>query len=174
MPLTTAEIIDRAKVSGYLAANDISLGTAFGARKDGQLSTKILLVRKALEWGNTYSASDNTNIGNYLVWFCGNYGLEAQVIIDGGGGTPIVPVSPSGYTYTSFTHVVTSGESGVNTFTNIVLLDGENVTSMVVNGNSYYLIAGDFTFNKTIPLITWNTGTFTTGDTITINFSRKL
>jgi hypothetical protein len=111
---------------------------------------------------------------NYLNWLCRNYGLEAQAIINGGGGSPITPVTPNGYIFYSFTHIISSGENGVNTYSNPILVGGKNVTSMTVNGNTYYLIANDFTFNITTGTITWNTGVFTTNDTMTINFSRLI
>jgi hypothetical protein len=119
--------------------------------------------------------SDNlVKTANYLKWLCGGFGLEAQDIIDGGGGTAITPVVPYGYMYYSFPYTITVAETGVNTFQNNVLIGGKDVTTMLVNNTPYSVVANDFTFDSVTGTITWLVGVFTTNDTLTINFSRLI
>jgi hypothetical protein len=50
MPYTVPEIIDIAKVSGYLAQMETEKGMLFGQRKDPRLAQKIYMERKSVEW----------------------------------------------------------------------------------------------------------------------------
>lgn len=84
MPLTVPEIVDIAKVSGYLTADDVSLGNAFGARKDGDISTKIFLVRKAVEWELLYEklADEVKAVGKVTITDGGNNGDSIQIWVN--------------------------------------------------------------------------------------------
>jgi hypothetical protein len=52
---TVQQIIDIAKISQYLSANDINKKGLWGGGIDLQLPNKIYNIRKSVEWANTYS-----------------------------------------------------------------------------------------------------------------------
>ena len=90
------DIIDKGKISTYLCANDTALGAMYSPRLDPNLYRLIYIEMKSLEWANQQSGT-YTNIefvGNYNIALYGAYGVKAKVILDGGGGGSIVPVSP--------------------------------------------------------------------------------
>jgi hypothetical protein len=99
MQLPTPTVINQAaKVSEYLAGNDIAKGRLFGRKIMPNLNKVIYLERKALDWmlGQDSSYSTIQQVANYVKWLCGMYYLQAQAIIDmGGGGQSVTPVSPS-------------------------------------------------------------------------------
>lgn len=97
MAYTVAQIIAIAKVSQYLAQNDVAKGRLFGPRKI-PLSPKILYAeRKAVEWlyGLDPTNSTLTLTANYLYSLCRGYNLKAANIVNGGSGGGVSPVSPS-------------------------------------------------------------------------------
>jgi hypothetical protein len=102
MAYTISEIIDIAKVSGYLAQNDIAKGSLFGQRKDPLLALKIYMERKAVEWayGMDTDYDDLRNTANYLYALCGKYAVLAYYIVtSGSGGSSITPGTITGYPY---------------------------------------------------------------------------
>lgn len=88
-----------AKISQYLAANDIASAGLYAGGVDVNLPRKIYLVRKNLEWIYDLdpASSELTGVGNYLLSLCSKYRLKAQSLIAGGGiivGGVVVPISP--------------------------------------------------------------------------------
>ena len=80
---TPIQVIKIAKVSQYLAENDIDKKGLYGGGMDLLLPNKIYCVRKNVSW--MYD-QDQTNsslqaTANYLLALCGKYGLAAQVIL---------------------------------------------------------------------------------------------
>lgn len=93
---TTAEVIQIAKISQYLASNDIAKGSLFGARIDPMLDIILYLERTAVEWA--YNQNPNYEgiyeTTQYLYWLCGKYKFKAQYILANGSGGTIAPVVP--------------------------------------------------------------------------------
>ena len=93
---TVAEIINIAKISQYLASNDVSNGALFGAPLNPQLPLQLYIERKAVEYRYDYEdiAGGSTPseslilTSNYLLSLCDKYGLYALALINGGGTTP--------------------------------------------------------------------------------------
>jgi hypothetical protein len=96
MPYTVPEIIDIAKVSGYLAQMETEKGMLFGQRKDPRLAQKIYMERKSVEWAydddNDYE--DIVASANYLYALCGKYAILANYVVNSStGGNFVTPVS---------------------------------------------------------------------------------
>lgn len=126
--MTVTEIIEVAKVSQYLSANEIQKKGLFGGGIDGLLPTKIYNIRKSVEWLNTLDNTDTTLVAtaNYLLSLCGMYALEAENIIGIGGGGSIAPVTP----------VVTPTAPDVETADNIANV-GQVLRILASDGNYY-------------------------------------
>jgi hypothetical protein len=95
---TVPEIINIAKVSQYLAANDVARGALFGQRLDPRLPLMLYMERRAVEWMQGMDGDYETlrHTANYLYDLCGRYGLAAaRIVAAGGGGTVVSPTSPS-------------------------------------------------------------------------------
>lgn len=97
MALSISDIIGVAKISQYLAQNDVQKGSLFGARV-APLTPKVLYVtRKSLEYIYDLDPADSSLrlCANYLYSLCRGYNLKAQGILNGssGGGT-ISPINP--------------------------------------------------------------------------------
>lgn len=102
MPSVT-DILTIAKISQYLASNDIANGALFGKRTNPMLPIQLYIVRKSVQWrydmedvigGNAPSAS-LTNTANYLYKLCDRYGLYALSLVVSGGIVPgVVPSAP--------------------------------------------------------------------------------
>lgn len=91
---TIPDIIEIAKVSGYLAADDVAKGSLFSPRIDPALPKKLYMERKAVEWmyGQDVTYDTLRATSNYLYALCGLYAIRAAYIISqGGGGTVVVP-----------------------------------------------------------------------------------
>lgn len=92
--LTIQQIINIAKVSEYLSANNVANGVLWGARKIPTNPRIIYMENAALQW---MYRTDPTNptlrlTANYVYSLCkGN--LRAKVVSGGGGGS-ISPVNP--------------------------------------------------------------------------------
>lgn len=96
--LTPTQILQIAKCSEYLSGNDIAKGALFGKRLNPLLNRIIYAERKALEWmlGMDSNYSTLQDVANYVLWLCGKYWIQANAIINGGGGgQPVTPVSPT-------------------------------------------------------------------------------
>lgn len=89
-------IITYAKISQYLAANDISKDYLFKGRSlVPKLSRLIYIVRKQVENRYNNDPSDSTldATANYLYALCGKYINRAKLIV-GSGGTGVI-INPS-------------------------------------------------------------------------------
>ena len=97
MPLTTLQIINIAKVSQYLAQNDVAKGNLFSPRKIPITPQILYAERKAVEWLYNLDPTNSTLTltGNYLYSLCRGYNLQAQNIINTGGGGSVSPVTPT-------------------------------------------------------------------------------
>jgi hypothetical protein len=93
--MTTLQIINIAKVSQYLVANNTSAGALYGKRLNPRLTRMLYMERKAVEW--MYNLQNNNPTlaatGNYLYSLC-EFNAEASAILNNGGGGSIVPPSP--------------------------------------------------------------------------------
>jgi hypothetical protein len=96
--LTPAQINEIAKASEFLSGNDIAKGALFGKRLNPKLNQIIYAERMALQWmlGMDENYSTLQDVANYVLWLCGRYWINAQYIINnGGGGQPVTPVTPT-------------------------------------------------------------------------------
>ena len=88
------QTVVRGDISTYLVGNANSRGNLFGGKiaAPGSLVT-IAMVTDALRWGNQGGQTDASlrSTANYLIWLCGQYGMEAQAISQGAGGGSVVP-----------------------------------------------------------------------------------
>jgi hypothetical protein len=77
------QVIRIAKVSQYLAENDIDKKGLYGGGMDLLLPKKIYCVRKNVSWMYEINPSDSSlqATTNYLLALCGKYGATAQAIL---------------------------------------------------------------------------------------------
>lgn len=92
---TVPQIIQIAKISQYLAAQDVSKGVLFGQRVAPSTPIVLYCERKAVEWLYDLDPTSDTLTltANYLYSLCRGYNLKAQSITGGGGS--IVPPVPA-------------------------------------------------------------------------------
>lgn len=97
MPLSIPDIISIAKISEYLAADDIAKGSLFGTRIAPKTPRILYMERVAVEGRYNLDPSDTTLTltSNYLYSLCRGYNLKAQGILSTGGGGAVSPISPA-------------------------------------------------------------------------------
>src|SRR3990167_5664522 len=97
MAIAVTTILDIARVSQYLSANDIAKGSLFGERKVPITPKVLYMERKAVEFMYNLDPTNETLrlTANYLYSLCRGYNLEASTIVNQGGGGSITPVAPS-------------------------------------------------------------------------------
>lgn len=97
MSYTVAQIINIAKVSQYLAQNDVAKGRLFGPRKIPMSPQILYAERKAVEWLYNLDPTNTTLTltANYLYSLCRGYNLQAANIVNNGGGGSVSPISPT-------------------------------------------------------------------------------
>lgn len=155
---TTPNTIAYANISQYLASDSISKGSLFSTITNPELPTILLVENFFLNYLYT---NDPSNTGlpaltNYVWGLCGAFGLTAQGIIAGGGGsiTPITPsIAPSPYQFVvSASSFMVTGQSTITISTFIgynLLFVRNNITQSTVNtGGTYYSwnrTTGEFT-----------------------------
>lgn len=90
---TPAIIIQVNDVSGYLAANAVSMGSLFSPFLNPKLPLILYMEGKALSWGNQYGTDDIQAVANYVyaMDYKSQYALR---IVNGGGGGAVTPVNP--------------------------------------------------------------------------------
>lgn len=95
MPLTVAQIIDIAKISQYLALNDVQKGSLFSPRVAPVTPEVLYLERKAVEWMYDLDPGNSSlpQTSAYLYSLCRGYNLQAQQISGTAGS--ISPVQPA-------------------------------------------------------------------------------
>lgn len=137
-PLSIPDIIKVAKVAEYMSANELALSALFGKKLDTELPKKIYLVRKAVEWMYGQSPTDTSlpATSKYLISLCGYYGLKAQNVIGGPGGSATVNEFNTDsfvpgfyyYTITGLESVINGAATWytgkINKIPEIILLDG--------------------------------------------------
>lgn len=84
-------------VSNPLSLNYQSSGALFGATLQQSNPLQIAMTTYALNEQYSGDAADPTlrGVGNYLLFLCGKFQLQAQNIISGSGGGSIIPVPPT-------------------------------------------------------------------------------
>jgi hypothetical protein len=90
---TIPEIINIAKISGYLADNAVDANKVFVfGSLDKDLPKKIYMETAALEWAYNNNAASTTSLRNVANWvydLCGKYATIAKGIVAGGSGNII-------------------------------------------------------------------------------------
>lgn len=149
MPYTVAQIIDIAKISQYLAAQDVARGSLFGARKIPITPQVLYMERKAVEWMYDLDPTDDTLTltANYLYSLCRGYNLQASRISGGGGGsispvTPATAPSPYQFIVAASGNLINTGESTVTITSfigyNLLFARGGVAQSTINTESSYY------------------------------------
>jgi hypothetical protein len=150
MALTVPQIISIAKVSQYLAANDVAKGALFGARKIPLSPVILYMERKAVEWMYDLDPTDDTLrlTANYLYSLCRGYNLQAQNIINNGGGGSVSPVTP---VEDIFPFIITSPdfESDGISYNNPDIV-GVNLSIFINEVSQQWLTASSTTFSYTV------------------------
>lgn len=96
MALGISDILAIARISQYIAQNDIDKGDLFGARVS-PLTPKVLYVtRKSIEYIYDLDPSndDLRLTANYLYSLCRGYNLKARDILSESGGGSVSPINP--------------------------------------------------------------------------------
>lgn len=147
MPLTVAQIIDIAKISQYLAQNDVQKGSLFSAPVAPMTPQILYLERKAVEWMYNLDPSNTSLVqtSQYLYSLCRGYNLQAQQI-SGTAGTisPVIPSQiPNPYDFeVTASSLIADGQSTVTIPAFIgfnVLLVRNGIPQSTLNlGGSYY------------------------------------
>ena len=158
MSLTIPQIINSAKISQYLAAQDVSRGALFGARVAPQTPLILYTERKSVEYIYDLDPSDTSLVqtSNYLYSLCRGYNLKAQSVTGTGGTvspiTPPITVSPLQFTVDASGTPFISGQSSatLDSFIGYNLLFARGgIPQSTLNTESTY-----YSWDK-------NTGTFT-------------
>ena len=152
-PFTVAQIIDIAKISQFLAANDVERQGALYGKLDPVLSRMLYIERRAVEWKYDFEQDNETDLihtASYLYDLCGRYGLEAQQILLNGGGALADVVTQVGTTTPTpiefevgvGSNILSDGENSViiSSFIgyNLIFCRNEYTESQVNRGGSYY------------------------------------
>jgi len=159
MALSVNDILNIARISQYLAINDVEKGKLYGKRIAPLTPEILYVVRKGVEWmyANDPANTSLTLTSNYLYSLCRGYNLQAQAILGtntGGSVAPITPTSiPNAYDFVvSGSSLIPTGASSVtlNAYIgwNVLLVRGGIVQSNINTGGSY------FSWNKTTGLLT--------------------
>jgi len=96
--LSIPDIIEISKVSVGLSFNYTSTKAYFGGTVIKPIPpVQIAIISSALEWGydGGQAAQPLRNEGNYLWWMMSRWALQAQQMIDGGGGGTVIPTPSS-------------------------------------------------------------------------------
>ena len=143
-----ADTIQIAKYSSLLASLDLDKGNANNPALVPNLPDILTIEGGILEWLNDIDPSndDLTKVANYVYSLCGSYGLTAQAIISGGGGsvTPGQPsLLPPPYQFTvSASSFIATGESTkvITAFIgyNLIFIRGGVPQSTVDEGGTFY------------------------------------
>lgn len=171
--LTIQQIINIAKISEYLAANDISRGVLFGARKIPTSSRILYMEWKAVQWMYDLDPTDDSLrlTANYLFSICRGYNLQAQAISGGSGGSvspvnPGTPPSPIEFTVADSGTPFVDGQSTLLLTSFIgfnMIFNRDNTPQTQVDTGGMY-----FTWSRTTGLMTI-VGPAITGELFSIN-----
>lgn len=148
-PLTPAQVIQYTNVATYLASDAVAKGNLFGASIEPELPNILYIENFILNWYNSTTGNNSVTdqaIANYVWSLTGMYGITAQAIVTGGGGTvtPGTPtIAPAPYQFeVSSTSFIPTGDSSktISDFIGYNLLFvRDNITQSTVNtGGTYY------------------------------------
>lgn len=160
MPSVTDTILI-GDLSAPLAANGMAKASFFNGGNVQRKASPVLIamVTDCLRWmqeGGNYTAQQEASVGNYLIWLCGKWGLQAASITGSGGSvTPIVPgsgapsrvdfvVSATSYLPSGTTSATLSAFIGYN----LEMIRGGISESMINSQPSYFTwnrVTGAFT-----------------------------
>jgi len=147
MPLTVAQIIDVAKISQYLAQNDVLKGNLFSPPMARTTPQILYLERKAVEWMYNIDPANTSLVqtSQYLYSLCRGYNLQAQQISGTAGAiSPVVPAQiPNPYDFeVTASSLIADGQSTVtlNAFIgfNVLFVRNGIPQSIINTGGSYY------------------------------------
>lgn len=126
-----SEIINIAKISEYLCANDIAKKGLWGGGVDLQLPNKIFNIRKSVEFVYTIEPTEPSLIAtsNYLYALCAPYSLKAAWIINNFSNGSTSPTSP-------LTSIVSPLRITQADFATATAWNGQNSINQVIYG--YY------------------------------------
>lgn len=151
-PYSTQQIIDIAKVSQALAANDAERSGFQEGRVSKDLAAILYTERKSVEFTNTNDSGNVTDLeqtARYLYDLCGKYALEAaSLIIDTGLSNPSTTAprpDPIEFEVSASTPIATGGSTlTIEEFIgyNLLFARNEHTESQVNRGGTY------FTWNK--------------------------
>lgn len=159
MILSVVQIIRIAKISQYLASNDIRKAGLFGGGMDIELPRKIKNIREDVEYWYDLDPSETSlsATSKYLYALCGKYALAAQAVTGTGGS--IAPVNPSSsipppieFVVDASTSYMIDGQSSktISQFVGYnVIFNRDNIPQAQVNTNGTY-----FTWNRITGLFT--------------------
>lgn len=157
--LSTADVIDIAKVSASLAIRDIELGK----ETDLNLPKKLQMEGDILEWVNTvnYTGINLVGFTEYVYGMCGGYAYEAEGII-GTGGIVVNPSSGSTRTIEQYSKFASSGS------TTITFSEAINKTLLYASRGGIDVGEIIFSGTPTGNQVKWdtNTGTLTVAATV--------
>ena len=127
---TVSQIITIAKISQYLASNDISEGALYGAKPNPDLATQLYLITGSVEQryidediaGGNIPSDYLLSSAEYLYAFCEGYALVASALINSNG------VIPSTGGTTVYGHPISD--------TYIASVDGEIVLNLGIPSNA--------------------------------------
>lgn len=159
MPLSINDIINIARISQYLAIDDVEKGKLYDKRIAPLTPQILYTIRKGVEWmyGGNPGNDSLPMTANYLFSLCRGYNLQAQAILGTSSGGSVAPVTPASIP-DAYDFVVTASSlipDGSSTVTltayigwNILLVRNGIPQSSVNTGQSYY------SWNKTTGLLT--------------------
>lgn len=156
---TIANTIAVAKVTSMLASREMSKRRNYGGDTIDDffpimITTERLIVERIYDKDPTY---ENLQIASdYLYDLCGKYRLQAQAIVDGGGGGSVTPAVPG----LQFPFTITSADFETDGLTyNDTRLVGYNLEIFINLFSSNFMYApADFTYLPTGGFIIIATG----------------
>lgn len=146
---TIQEIITIARISQFLAGNDIANNNALkGGALDGRLDRTLLMERYAIEKIYALNPSEPflRKASNYLFALCGKYAYLAEAIINDNAGTLPVVAGPANQTINI---------SGTASFTITVSSNSDYTVAWYKNGE---LVPGQTGLNYSYAATTANNG----------------
>lgn len=107
MPTVTDIVTNIWPISQFLASNDISKGSLYGAPVNPNLPIQLHIIGNSVKYRYDYEEIDNGNApstdlihaANYLFSFCDKYGLEALSLEGSGGQVPGTSSLTNVYSY---------------------------------------------------------------------------